>query len=50
VASKLFSQSGSQRPVRLVNYKSLLTYLNSPPDGGDPANIVRRGVHKKVEP
>jgi hypothetical protein len=47
VASKLFSQAGNQRPIRLVNYRSLLAYLNSLPDGADPANIVQRGIHVK---
>ncbi len=47
VVSKLFSQAGNQRPIRLINYKSLLAYLNSLPDGADPANIVPRGIHAK---
>jgi hypothetical protein len=47
VASRLFSQVGNQRPIRLINYKSLLAYLNSLPDGSDPANIVPRGIHAK---
>jgi hypothetical protein len=50
VVSKLFSQFGSQQPIRLVNYKSLLTFLNSLPDGADPANIVPRGMHKDGSP
>lgn len=47
VASKLFSQMGNQRPIRLINYKSLLAYLNSLPDGADPRNTVPRGIHAK---
>jgi hypothetical protein len=47
VKSKLFSPSGSQRPIRLINYKSLLAYIESLPDGADRSNITPRGVYAK---
>jgi hypothetical protein len=47
VNSKLFSQAGGQRPIRLVDFKSLLRYLHSLPSGADRANIVPRGIHRR---
>jgi hypothetical protein len=47
VASRLFSQGGGRRPIRLVDFKSLLRYLHSLPDGGRKENIVPRGIHAK---
>src|SRR5258708_8864385 len=39
VKSKLLKQQGG-RLIRLVDYRSLLDYLRSLPDGTDPENIV----------
>lgn len=49
VASRLFSPGGSQRPIRLVDYKSLLRYLHSLPDGGLRENITPRGMYVKKD-
>jgi hypothetical protein len=47
VESKLFGPpGGSQRPIRLINYRSLMAYLNSLPDGGNRNNITPRGAKK----
>ncbi len=47
VASRCLRQNGEGRPIRLVSFRSLLAYLNSLPDGSDPANTVSRGPYAK---
>jgi hypothetical protein len=42
VQSRLFFQTGSKLPRRLVHYPSLLAYLHSLPDGADPSTIARK--------
>jgi hypothetical protein len=41
----MLAQEGSQRPRRLIEFASLIAYLNSLPLGSDPTTIVPRGKH-----
>jgi hypothetical protein len=41
----MFSQDGSRRPIRLIDYRSLINYLNELPSGADPSTITPRGKH-----
>jgi hypothetical protein len=48
VKSKLMRQKGD-RLIRLIDFQSLLDYLDSLPDGSDPENTVPSNANKKEE-